>query len=92
MLAKVALPRSARTRTCFLRENPAMDRLVGTPEPTHVVRCLAVNAQQAQPLTKCQSSWADRGRIINAKPVEQHVHFKDFTLLQRGNTLQTLVF
>jgi hypothetical protein len=51
MLAKVALPRSARTRTCFLRENPAMDRLVGPGEPTDVARCFAVNAQQAQPLT-----------------------------------------
>src|ERR1700754_1143074 len=51
MLAKVALPRSTRTCTCFFRENPAMDRLVGTPEPTIVVRCLAVNAWQAQPLT-----------------------------------------
>jgi hypothetical protein len=51
MLAKVALPRSARTRICFLRENPAMDRLVGAPEPTIVACRFAVNAQQAQPLT-----------------------------------------
>src|ERR1700743_2763210 len=51
MLAKVALPRSTRTHTCFLRENPAMDRLVRAPEPTIVACRFAVNAQQARPLT-----------------------------------------
>jgi hypothetical protein len=55
-------------------------------------RACAINAHKTAALTNCQKfRQANRVCIIGAGFLAASQHFKDFTLLQTRNTLQTLV-
>jgi hypothetical protein len=77
----------------ILSRNPAMDRLGSGPDQSVTVCAYACKRAYGDWVDKLSEiSLAYRACIIGAHALAAPQHFKVFTLLQTGNTLQTLVF